>query len=239
MDILVIQNSELGSVGVLGDHLQTLGAHLHTWTPLSDPALPSGQYAGLIVLGGPMNVYEDDTFPHLRQTVELIRQFHAEDKPIMGICLGAQLIARAFGCRVYPNHTPELGFSPLRAVPAAASTATEPWLRELPEDLHLMQWHFDTFDLPHQAEWLITNDSCQYQAYRIGSNIYGFQFHLEVTPEIVMGWLALKTTWIDAHYPHLEQTLRQQLEHYADRSAQFAEKVAHAWLNLIPVPAHR
>jgi GMP synthase (glutamine-hydrolysing) len=234
MNILVIQNSELDPIGVLGEHLEARGARLQTWLPTQEDNPPEDAYLGLIIMGGPMNAHEDDQFPHLSQTVELIRQFHADNKPVMGICLGAQLIARAFGSQVYPHSIPEIGFSPIRVT---SPSAPELWLQDCPEELHLMQWHFDTFDLPPQATLLMTNDVCQNQAYRIGSNIYGFQFHLEVTPDIVMGWQFFKNDWIEAHYPHLDRQLEEQIQVYIRQSAKFAEKVADAWIDLIPAPA--
>ena len=231
MNILVIQSSYLDPISGLGEHLIAGGARLFTWLPEERDAPPEGAYAGLIVLGGPMNAHEDDKFPHLRATVTLIQQFHAEGKPIMGICLGAQLVARAFGSRVYPHSQPELGFSPLRAI---APAAKEPWLQDFPQDLRIMQWHFDTFDLPAPATLLVTNDICPNQAYRIGNNVYGFQFHLEVTPEVVRNWLSVKSDWIDAHYPTLNRQIEQQLKDCAPAAAQFAQKVARHWLTLVP-----
>ena len=97
-----------------------------------------------------------------------------------------------------------------------------------------MQWHFDTFDLPAQATLLMTNDICPHQAYRIGANIYGFQFHLEVTPDIIADWLSAKSDWIDTHYPQLDQHIQAQVKAHAQGAASFAEQVAQAWLKLIP-----
>ena len=231
MKILVIQNSVRDPIGILGEHLIRRGAELINWLPEQQPTLPKGPFSGLIILGGHMNAHEDDTYPHLKQVVELIHQFHAEDKPIMGVCLGSQLIARAFGSPVYPHSTPELGFSPLKVI---ADTATESWLQECPANLHIMQWHFDTFDLPMPATLLMTNDICKHQAYRIGANIYGFQFHLEVTPDIIADWLAAKSDWIDTHYPNLDQQIHKQIDIHADSAATFAEQVAQHWLTLLP-----
>lgn len=231
MKILVIQNSVRAPIGILGNHLVSRGATLFTWLPELQSASPQGDFAGLIILGGYMNAHEDDKFPHLKQTVELIHQFHAANKPIMGICLGSQLIARAFGSQVHPHSKPELGFSPLRVV---ESLAAEPWLQDCPEDLHIMQWHFDTFDLPGQATLLMTNDICKHQAYRIGSSIYGFQFHLEVTPEIISDWLAAKRDWLDTHYPDLAPRIQAQIPVHAPKADPFAAQVAQAWLDLIP-----
>lgn len=233
MKILVIQNSIRDPIGVLGEHLIKRGAELITWLPEQQPQQPEGNFLGLIILGGHMNAHEDDKHPHLKQVVELIHQFHAENKPIMGVCLGSQLIARAFGSQVYAHSTPELGFSPLSVV---ETLATEPWLQSCPADLHIMQWHFDTFELPVQATLLMTNDICKHQAYRIGNNIYGFQFHLEVTPEIIADWLTAKSDWIDEHYPHLDQKIQEQIKTHVDGAAAFAEEVAEDWLGLCSSP---
>ncbi|MEL7503344.1 MAG: gamma-glutamyl-gamma-aminobutyrate hydrolase family protein [Cyanobacteria bacterium J06554_6] len=233
MKILVVQSSIRDPIGVLGEHLARMGAKLYTWLPEQQPAPPSGDYAGLILLGGHMNAHEDEQFPHLRQAVALIHQFQQAGKPIMGICLGAQLVARAFGSRVAPHTRPELGFSGLEVLPAA----TEPWLQAFSEGLHIMQWHFDTFDLPSNATLLMTNPICKHQAYRIGSNIYGFQFHFEVMPEIVLDWLAAKRDWIATHYPGLDDKIERQLDQYFPQSDAFAAQVAKGWLDLIPAPA--
>ncbi|MEM9091496.1 MAG: type 1 glutamine amidotransferase [Cyanobacteria bacterium P01_F01_bin.53] len=236
MNILVIQSSALDPAGVFGDYLIRQGATLSIWLTEQQPMPPAGDYDGLVVLGGPMNAYEDDKFPHLRQTVDLIQKFSQENKPITGICLGAQLIARAFGTQVYPHRVPELGFCAVRAVDDAP---VEPWVQNIPDELFLMQWHFDTFDLPAEATLLMTNDVCKHQAYRIGENIYGFQFHFEVTPEIVMSWLSMKNDWIEENYPHLDSQIKAQVQAYGERSAQFAQRVADHWLSLFPQKAAR
>ncbi|WP_017299847.1 type 1 glutamine amidotransferase [Nodosilinea nodulosa] len=233
MDILVVQHVEADPVGILGRYLEVKGAWLHTWLVPQRSTPPQGHYDGLIVLGGPMNACEDEKFPHLGRVMELICEFHRQDKPVLGICLGAQLIARAFGSRVYQNERPELGFTPLFPVAGAA----EPWLQDYPAGMPMMQWHFDTFDLPAGAELLLTNAVCQNQAFRVGSNTYGLQFHPEVTPEIVMSWMAFKTEWIEANYPHLFQELREQLVSHWVQSAQFTEKLANAWYDQVVASA--
>ncbi|MEL6488461.1 MAG: type 1 glutamine amidotransferase [Cyanobacteria bacterium J06621_3] len=231
MNILVIQSDSLDPAGVFGEYLLRRGAKLSVWLPEQQALPPSGDYDGLVVLGGPMNAHEDEKFPHLGQTVDLIQQFYQQHKPIVGICLGAQLIARAFGSRVYANRVPEIGFCKVRTT---ESVCVDPVLQNLPEDLCLMQWHFDTFDLPDEATLLMTNDVCKHQAYRIGDNIYGFQFHFEVTPEIVMDWLQEKDKWIEENYPQLESQVEIQLQRHGQSSAHFAHSVADGWLSLFP-----
>lgn len=232
--VLVVQHTALDPAGILGEELIHCGAQLVIWLTEQHPTPPPGEYDGLVIMGGPMGAYDDQQFPHLRLTVDLIQQFQREDKPILGVCLGAQLIARACGSRVYPHHTPELGFTPVQVVSA---TATEPWLQDFPPDLHVMQWHFDTFDLPETATLLMANTTCPHQAFRVGQKIYGFQFHLEVTADIVAGWQAMESEWIQANYPGLAEQFQRQVQAHGARSAAFARQVAQTWFTLLPTPA--
>ncbi|MEM9217008.1 MAG: gamma-glutamyl-gamma-aminobutyrate hydrolase family protein [Cyanobacteria bacterium P01_F01_bin.150] len=232
--VLVIQNTPLDPAGVLGDELINCGAQLVTWQPSQQPLPPTAAAAGLVIMGGPMGAYDDAQFPHLQQTVDLIKQFNQADKPVLGVCLGAQLVARAFGSRVYPHSTPEIGFTP---VTVADVTAQEPWLTNCSADLQMMQWHFDTFELPAPATLLMANETCRHQAFRIGSKIYGFQFHLEVTAEIIAGWQAMESAWIQANYPDLGPQFQRQIQAYGAQSAMFARQVARAWFALLSTPA--
>jgi len=92
-----------------------------------------------------MQSWDDAAFPHLQRVMALIQQCHHHGKPVLGVCLGAQLIARSFGAAVYPNDTPELGFTPLFPT---TTTAPEAWLQDFPPGMPLLEWHSDTFDLP-------------------------------------------------------------------------------------------
>ena len=236
--ILVIQNSPTAPLGVLDECIRDRHIARTILKPSAGERLPiSTAYDGLIVLGGPMNAEDDDLYPHLMDVVRLIQRFAAEHKPILGICLGAQLIARAFGKRVYLHDTVELGFTPLRGVNSAI--ADDPLLSSaLPSDcnsIHIMEWHFDTFDLPDKAKLLMTGDRCQNQAYRIDDNIYGFQCHFEVNRSILHGWLDNGRDYLQSNHPDFAEQLMEQAELYLDRSHLFCHKVCHAWLDLIQI----
>ena len=235
-ELLVIQNSLTASLGVLEECISQRNIALKILTPLKSERLPIDTfYDGLIVLGGPMNAEDDANYPHLKDAVSLIQLFARENKPILGICLGAQLIARAFGSRVYQHDVVELGFTPLRGIDSAI--AKDPLLKSaLPsnsEPIQIMEWHFDTFDLPESAKLLMTGDRCINQAYRIHENIYGFQCHFEVNRSILQGWLANGRDYLEDNHPYFPERLAKQTELHLNRSHQFCYQVGNAWLDLI------
>jgi GMP synthase (glutamine-hydrolysing) len=144
------------------------------------------QWAGLIVLGGPMNVDEIDRFPFLAAEARWIQQAVAADLPVLGICLGAQLLAKASGARVYPNAVKEIGWYP---VEWTSDVATDAIFHGCHASSYVFQWHGDTFDLPRGATLLATSPQCRNQAFRVGQTAYGLQFHIEVTAPIIAEWL--------------------------------------------------
>ena len=146
-------------------------------------ALPDiAAYDALIFLGGPMSVNDD--LPFLGREMELIREAVARRQPILGICLGSQLIARALGAAVRRNPVKEIGWYDVRFT---AGAGEDRLFRGLSTE-SVFHWHGETFDLPSGAELLASSDLCRHQAYRIGERVYAIQFHLEVTPEMIADW---------------------------------------------------
>jgi GMP synthase-like glutamine amidotransferase len=141
-----------------------------------------GRYDALIFMGGPMSANDD--LPFLRQEMTFIRQAIARRQPILGICLGSQLIARAMGATVRRNSAKEIGWYGLQFTPAAAGDRL---FDELAQET-VFHWHGETFDLPPGAELLASSNLCHHQAFRAGEHVYGLQFHLEVTPEMIADW---------------------------------------------------
>jgi GMP synthase (glutamine-hydrolysing) len=235
-NLLVVQHVESVPAGLLGQSLAAAGARLTTWAASQQPHPPQEPYDGLVVLGGPMQSWDDDAFPHLQRVMALIRQFHHQGKPVLGICLGAQLIARAFGAAVYTHTAPELGFTPLFPV---AQFAPEPWLQAFPAGIPMLEWHSDTFDLPAGADWLMASDSCKHQAFRLGASTYGLQFHPEATLEIVQGWWNFLSESVKSQSPQLLDQVQQQFVQYETQAAQFTAVLAQSWLAQVQTAAQQ
>lgn len=141
---------------------------------------------GLIVMGGPMNVDDTDLHPFLEPEIALIRRLFDAGVPVLGVCLGAQLMAKALGSAVYPNARREVGWHP---VSCTEEGRRDPIFRLLGEAPVVFHWHGDTFDLPSGATWLALSEHCRHQAFRY-ANSYALQFHLEVSAPMVAEWCA-------------------------------------------------
>ena len=178
----------------------------------------------LVILGGPIGVYDDEDFPFLTQEIELIQQRINSKRPILGVCLGAQLIARAMGAKVYPGHTKEIGWGYLQL----ASVADNP-LANL-QDQAILHWHGDTFDLPESATLLASNENYPNQAYAIGNFCLAVQFHLEVTTKGMERWyighIAEISVTKDVDVPSLRLGTREN----GDKLQPKAEKIWKDWL---------
>jgi GMP synthase (glutamine-hydrolysing) len=162
---------------------------LHQGHSLSATALFAGDalpdplsFDWLIVMGGPMGVHDEMEFPWLVQETQFIRQCVRQGKKILGICLGAQLIARALGADVYPNQHKEIGWHPVTSSPGADGTGLGPLL---PQTFFAFHWHGDTFGLPNGAVHLAQSEACRHQAFFYPPAVLGFQFHLESTFESI------------------------------------------------------
>jgi GMP synthase-like glutamine amidotransferase len=132
----------------------------------------------LVVMGGPMSVNDEDAYPWLPVEKRFIRDTIKHGIPVLGICLGAQLIASAMGADVYPNHVKEIGWFPVQRV-----SSMERSIFRFPPTAEVFHWHGETFDLPSGATLLASSAACENQAFQFGRAVIGLQFHLETTPE--------------------------------------------------------
>ncbi len=141
-----------------------------------------GDSAGLVIMGGLQSVYEQGKFPWLRDEIRLSEDVLKHGKPILGICLGSQLLAAALGANVYPGRQKEIGWHRVSLSPLAASDGL---FNGEPSSLMAFHWHGDIFDLPRGATRLASSALTAHRAFRYGKNAYGLLFHLEVTlPQI-------------------------------------------------------
>ncbi len=138
----------------------------------------------LIVLGGPISAYGDDRYPFLKDEIAFIKMRLGAERPTVGICLGAQLMALALGAHVYPTGTKEIGWTPIELTPAGKSSPLRHFERS-----PVLHWHGDTFDLPDGATLLASTELCRNQAFAIGQNTVGFQFHPEADGRGFERWL--------------------------------------------------
>lgn len=185
-----------------------------------DPAAPDL----LVVLGGPIGAYEEDKYPFLRDELRLLEKRLASGRPVLGICLGAQLMARALGARVYPGPAKEIGWHPL-ALTAAGQASPLVHVEGVP----VLHWHGDTFDLPQGAHLLASTDICRHQAFSIGRNVLGLQFHAEVDAADIERWLIGHASEIASAGLDVS-SLRAASRQHGARLAAAGDKLLTQWL---------
>lgn len=178
MRTYVLQHAPFEELGNIRPWLEQQQAEIHYCRLyLNDPLPPLQEVDLLIALGGPMSVNDEAHYPWLRAEKVFLAQAIAAEKPVVGICLGAQLIACTQGSRIFPNYTKEIGWFDITAVAATGDVLP------LPAKLEAFHWHGETFELPAQAVLLARSEACNNQIFQLGSRVIGLQCHLETTAE--------------------------------------------------------
>jgi GMP synthase-like glutamine amidotransferase len=189
MRVVVLQHLACEHPGIWRDFLREDGADVITAELDAGERIPSLDGAdALLVFGGPMNVDEHERFPWLAPETVAIRDAALSGLPVLGVCLGAQLLARALGAPVTRNPEPEVGLLDVELTPAGVA---DPIFAGWPRRTPVVQWHSDTFALPSGAALLASSPACRHQAFRHGRCAYGLQFHPEVTADMVEEWGAI------------------------------------------------
>lgn len=185
----ILRNVSHETAGSLESYLADAGLECHYFDLFRETPqqLPLQEAAALVVMGGPMGVHEVEQYPFLAAEVNRIGQAVARQLPMLGICLGSQLLAKAMGAKVYPNGVKEIGWYPLELLPVVAD---DPLFTDCRSTETVFQWHGDTFDLPAGAVRLAQSALCKQQAFRVGPCAWGVQFHIEMTLEMVDCWLS-------------------------------------------------
>ncbi len=159
----------------------------------------------LIIMGGPMSANDTEGHPWLETEIDFIRRAIEADKTVLGICLGAQLIARALGASIHVNREREIGWYPVQfSVPrgGGAGSVIKGLFRSFPKEMTVLHWHGDTFDLPEGAGLLASSHGCDNQLFSVGERIVGIQFHFESTPDSLTA-LVENSTDADTRGPHV------------------------------------
>lgn len=174
----VLQHVPFEGIGSIADWLEARDATVTTTRFYESPDLPALDGIDLIIaMGGPMSVNDEETLPWLVAEKAFLRAAIDQGIALLGICLGAQLIANASGAKVYPGRQREIGWFPIEKVSNAENTFP------FPSSARVLHWHGETFDLPAGAEHLARSAACEHQAFALGGRVLGLQFHPEVTRE--------------------------------------------------------
>jgi GMP synthase-like glutamine amidotransferase len=184
--ITCFQHIDCEGPGTLADILRSKGAVVEILKPFKGQEIPEDLGDGLVILGGPTAVYEEDQHPWMTLELAAIRQCMNRQKPVLGICLGAQMLAHLAGGRVYKGSVREVGWHP---VTLTAEADSDPLLSGVPVNFEAFHWHNDTFDLPYGAVRLAGSGRYPNQVFKLGAKIYGFQCHLEVNRKMLENWM--------------------------------------------------
>jgi GMP synthase (glutamine-hydrolysing) len=190
-------------------------------------ALPHDTQAPLFVLGGPIGAYEEAFYPFLNAELRFIEKRLAAKQPIFGVCLGAQLMARALGARVYPAQAKELGWAPIALTEVGERSVLKP-LGSGP----VLHWHGDTFDLPQGATRLASTAICENQAFSVGTNALALQFHIEAEAKGLERWYVGHTMELAAAKIAVP-TLRAQSQEFALAATARGNACLTAWLDAL------
>jgi GMP synthase-like glutamine amidotransferase len=236
MRILVIENYPKTTLGLVGQALSEAGAEcriLRTHLGDSLPAKPDG-FDSLIMLGGAQDAIDDENHPYLQHEAALARAFGEAEKAVLGICLGAQILARAHGAKNILGRPIEFGWHEVQTTEAGR---TDPMLKAMGRSAPIFHWHLDTFTLPPGAVHLATSAQTEIQAFRIGRASYGIQFHFEAGTELVANWTRDFAEEIDVYAPDWPGRLAAETEKHGEAADAAGLALARAWIERIPLPS--
>jgi GMP synthase (glutamine-hydrolysing) len=232
MRVAIVENTRITHHGQVGVALHQVGALIDQFKPFAGQPLPrsAAEYDALIVFGGEQNALDDGTHPYLPHLAELMHAFSDADRPVLGICLGAQLLARAFGADNHLGGSPEFGWCDVKLTEAGLQ---DPVLSAASDTFPIFQWHSDTFSLPVGATLLATAPGAAHQAFRIGRATYGTQFHFEANRAVVADWTRTFPEATEAIEPGWRTLHPSRAETKGAVADAMGLAIARAWVGLV------
>jgi GMP synthase (glutamine-hydrolysing) len=229
-EVIIIQHQLGEGPGTIEEEILRAGHKVRMVRIHQGDKVPSevGSVGGLVVMGGSMGVADQGKLNHLRDEIALLKQFVQAEKPVLGICLGAQLLANALGSEVVAGEK-EIGWFPVRKLPDAFK---DPVLRRLPENFPALMWHGDHFPLPKGAAHLLSTEKCSCAGFRYGKKAYGLVAHLEMTAAMVDEMVAGSRKELAGIGVEAGQILEETSEH-AEPVEELARVMWRAWVGLL------
>ena len=236
MRVLIVQNLDGTEPGQVGTALAEAGAEIDLRKPYLGDALPENAdgHDALVVLGGAQSALDDDDYPYMPALRSLMRDFTDSGRSVLGICLGSQLLARAYGAENLLGAARELGWHGIAKTPEGAA---DPVLAAVPDAFTSFQWHDDTFTLPQDAVRLAANPVAENQAFRIGRATYGIQFHFEADRPLVGHWTRIFADYLAENHPGWQH--EDEAATHGPLADEAGLALARAWVSTIPAGAVR
>jgi len=230
--VLVVYNYDNTGLGQVGAALAEAGADVEIVRAYLGETLPATaeNHDAAVLFGGGQNALDDKDYPYIPALLELVRDFEARDKAVLGICLGSQLMARAFGGKNQIGGATEFGWC---EVALTAGAADDPVLGTLPGRFPIFQWHDDTFALPPGAAHLATNRTATNQAFRIGRAAYGIQFHFEADRPLVTEWTRTFAEALAERQPDWAGRFETEAAQHGPAADAAGLAIARAWVATI------
>ncbi|HET6514226.1 MAG TPA: type 1 glutamine amidotransferase [Thermodesulfovibrionales bacterium] len=195
MSVLILKNTPAEGPGTIEDFLREHGYRYSVVDLQEDPVPDAANFNTLVMMGGPMSVNEEDRYPYITEEILTVRDFVSSRRRVFGVCLGAQIMAKALGARVYVGPRKEIGWYDLELTeegkddPVMKKLSPQSVTGESLKTFRVFQWHGETFDIPAGAVRLARSELYPHQAFRYGTMAYAFQFHIEVRKEMIYEWL--------------------------------------------------
>lgn len=229
--IYYLKHIDIEGPGTLGDFFKVQGFQSRTIELYNGDPFPEDfdDMEMVVILGGPMNVYEEERYPYLKEENGFIKQLIKRDILTVGLCLGAQLIAKAAGAKIYKAEKEEIGIYDVQLTDIGLQ---DPIFNKVERKLKFFQWHGDTFDVPNGASLLAGGADCPHQIFRLGTKVYGFQCHMEIDKSMALKWIDSYIT--DAQAKHeMKKRFSAEFELYQENLCQIAKKTYNNLLKLI------